>query len=84
MAQVRGYTAEDLFRLKTVADPQVSPDGSRIAYTVTEIAQDSNGYRSAIWLAEKGCDPRQITYSGKSVSQPRWSPDGSSLDTGRV
>lgn len=79
MAQARGYTAEDLFRLKTVADPQVSPDGSRIAYTVTEIDQDSNGYRSAIWLAEKGCDPRQITYSGKSVSQPRWSPDGSSL-----
>ncbi|MBI2172511.1 MAG: S9 family peptidase [Chloroflexi bacterium] len=76
MAERRGYQIEDLFRLKTVGDPQISPDGKGIAYAVTEIDQKSDGYRSAIWLAEEGSQPRQLTFGGRSDSQPRWSSDG--------
>ncbi|MBI4312395.1 MAG: S9 family peptidase [Chloroflexi bacterium] len=73
---LRGYQVEDLFRLKTVADPQISSDGRRIAYVVTEIDAKADGYRSAIWVAEDSAAPRQLTSGGKSDAQPRWSPDG--------
>ena len=66
-----------------VGTPQISPDGSRIAYVVS-IAQDSeteNGYRSAIWLAatDGSTSPRRITFGPKRDTAPAWSPDGARL-----
>lgn len=76
----RAYQIEDLVRFKNVSDPQISPDGSRVAYTVREIDPDADGYRSSIWLAStSGGDARRFTNGGTNESQPRWSPDGRSL-----
>ena len=76
MGNKRGYSVSDLFRLKNVSDPQVSPDGRRFAYTVTSIDEHSDSYHSAIWLADGSSEPRQLTHASGLNYQPRWSPDG--------
>lgn len=72
----RPMTVEDLLRLQRISDPQISPDGSRILYTVSNANLDANRNDSNIWLAStKGTPARQLTYTGKDRSA-RWSPDG--------
>jgi dipeptidyl aminopeptidase/acylaminoacyl peptidase len=76
----RGFQPDDLYRIKTVTEPQISPDGARVAFVVTEINREENGYRSAIWLVNAdGSGARPITAGSKSDGQPRWSPDGKAL-----
>ena len=73
-------SADDLFRLQLVSDPQPSPDGKTLAYVVTRLNQDEDEYRSSIWLLplDDG-EPRQLTNGAARDSVPRWSPDGSTL-----
>src|SRR5260370_42583312 len=76
----RPLKLDDLARFRNVNDPQISPDGQWIAYTVstTDVKEDkSNGH---IWLVGfDGKNDRQITFSNDSESSPRWSPDGKYL-----
>lgn len=76
----RALTLEDFWRLKTVADPQPSPDGTQVAYIVSNYDERTNEAHSAIWLAslENG-QCRQLTSGESQDMQPRWSPDGSRL-----
>jgi dipeptidyl aminopeptidase/acylaminoacyl peptidase len=69
---------EDLFRLKRVSEPQLSPDGKRVAYTVAEVLKDENRTNADIWItnADGTGAPRQLTNSPKRDAHPRWSPDG--------
>jgi Tol biopolymer transport system component len=55
----------------------LSPDGSRVAYTVTETNWEDNAYETEIFLARTdGGPPVQLTRGKKSSSAPAWSPDG--------
>ncbi|HEU5374636.1 MAG TPA: S9 family peptidase [Ktedonobacteraceae bacterium] len=76
----RALTLEDFWRLKTVDDPQPSPDGKQIAYVVGSFEEAKNQAHSAIWLAslENG-QCHQLTSGESQDMQPRWSPDGSQL-----
>lgn len=70
-------TPKDLYKIVTVSDPRYSPDARWLAFVRTEIDQDNNEYRSAIWLAPTaGGRPRQYTSGDKRDHSPRWSPDG--------
>lgn len=76
----RALTLEDFWRLKTVADPQPSPDGTQVAYVVGSYDEGKNQAHSAIWLASlKDGQCRQLTSGESQDMQPRWSPDGSQL-----
>ena len=66
----------DLARITSVSDPQIHPDGRRIAFVVTTIDLEKDRYRSAIWLWDD--EARQFT-GGSNDSSPRWSPDGGTL-----
>jgi dipeptidyl aminopeptidase/acylaminoacyl peptidase len=82
VAQKRAMTFDDYLALKSVGDPQLSPDGKRVAYTVTEVSLKENRGISRIWLADAavgGAPPRPITAGPGSDRQPRWSPDGRTL-----
>jgi dipeptidyl aminopeptidase/acylaminoacyl peptidase len=69
--------AEDLFALRLVTDPQMSPDGTRIAFVVQRTDLDKNRYVSNLWLvAREGGEPRPFTNGDARDSAPRWSPDG--------
>jgi Tol biopolymer transport system component len=70
-------TSTDLYKIATLSDPRFSPDGQWLAYVRTQPDLQSNGYKSAIWLASAGGGRlRQFTSGAKSDSAPRWSPDG--------
>jgi dipeptidyl aminopeptidase/acylaminoacyl peptidase len=81
-ARRRGVAADDLYRLRFVADPQVSPDGSLVAYVVAWVdPQDHTRYRSQLMLADAraASPPRALTSGLHRDTAPRWSPDGGSL-----
>src|ERR1700736_1843031 len=72
-------TPEASLNLRSVSELQFSPDGARLAFTVTEPAKGTGRLRH-IWIYERQGDVvRQFTSSLKSESVPRWSPDGKQL-----
>jgi dipeptidyl aminopeptidase/acylaminoacyl peptidase len=76
----RPITIDDLYNIQLIADPNISPDGSRIAYVVTTVDREKNGYRSNIWMVDAGGGPATRFTSGAGKdSNPRWSPDGTML-----
>jgi dipeptidyl aminopeptidase/acylaminoacyl peptidase len=76
----RPLKLDDLARFRNVADPQISPDGQWIAYTVSTIDTKEDKSSTHIWMVGyDGKNDRQITFSNDSESSPRWSPDGKYL-----
>ena len=72
-------TPEASLNLRSISDLQFSPDGNRLAFVVTEPAKGERRARH-IWIYEKQSGSiRQFTFSAKSDSLPRWSPDGKEL-----
>jgi len=79
-AQKRAFTPADWYRLTTLSDPAMSPDGSRIAFTVTTVKEQENKRHSEIWVVPtQGGEPVRFTAPGVESSSPWWSPDGSLL-----
>jgi dipeptidyl aminopeptidase/acylaminoacyl peptidase len=69
-------TPEALLGLRRLSDPEFSPDGTRVAFVVTEGAKGEERQRH-IWLFETATGAfRRLTYSEKAESSPKWSPDG--------
>ena len=78
-AQKRNIAERDLFSFIWIADPQVAPDGSRIAFVRVTVNNRKDGYDTAIWMVPTaGGEPRQLT-AGPRDSTPRWAPDGQSI-----
>ncbi|HEY2954062.1 MAG TPA: S9 family peptidase [Candidatus Eisenbacteria bacterium] len=76
----RPWTSDDLLALKTVSDPQLSPDGRSVAYVVSELNRDKSDYQTDVWLAPvAGGEARRLTGSPVADENPRWSPDGRTL-----
>src|SRR5690242_12276845 len=74
-AQKRAITIDDFLALKSVGDPQLSPDGKWVAYTVTEYSLKENRGTTRIWLVgAAGGEARPLTAGPGSDRQPRWSP----------
>lgn len=70
-------TVEDLMALKSVGGVRISPDGTRVAYTVTETDFEQDAYVTQIWLADVASGRAlQLTRGKKSSSGPDWSFDG--------
>ncbi|MEW4567458.1 S9 family peptidase [Tautonia sp. JC769] len=76
----RPMTVDDLLAVKSVADPQVSPDGTRVVYVVSEVDREAGRSNSSLWLVPvAGGEPKQLTTAKGSNAHPRWSPDGTSI-----
>lgn len=76
-ADKRNITEKDLFDFVWIGDPQVSPDGSRVAYVRVSVNEKKTGYDTSIWsVATDGKEgPHRLT-NGTRDGSPRWSPDG--------
>ena len=73
----RAIRSGDLYHLKDVRDPQISPDGGWVAYTVTTIDSAKDKSDNDIWMTSwDGATTLRLTSSPESESAPRWSPDG--------
>src|SRR5690348_16274817 len=73
----RPMRAEDIYRFRTVNDPQISPDGAWVAYSVSAIDSAKNKSATDIWMTSwDGTQTIRLTSTPESESSPRWSPDG--------
>ncbi len=76
----RPMTVDDLLAVKSVGDPQVSPDGKWVVYVVSELDRATDKSNSDLWLvAIDGGEPRRLTTSSGADNSPRWMPDGKSI-----
>ena len=76
-AAKRVLTPDDIYRMESVSDPQLSPDGQWIAYLVSTSDREADEERSAIWMVSwDGTQQLRLTQPSGSISSPRWSPDG--------
>ncbi|GAB55142.1 dipeptidyl aminopeptidase/acylaminoacyl-peptidase [Glaciecola punicea ACAM 611] len=74
------FQPEDIFELEVASDPQVSPNGKKIAYVrrSNDIMDDTT--RASIWIVDvSGENHRPVISSQKNHYSPRWSPDGKRL-----
>jgi dipeptidyl aminopeptidase/acylaminoacyl peptidase len=75
----RRLEPQDLYGIKLIDDPQITPDGGRIAYGVVEMDRMTYEYHRSIWvMATPAGQPRRYT-AGDNDTSPRWSPDSRSL-----
>jgi dipeptidyl aminopeptidase/acylaminoacyl peptidase len=82
MDEVRpALTAESVVDCAVAAEPAISPDGRRVAYTVAANRGNDGLLRSALWVtdADGGSPPRQLTDDTAHDRSPRWAPDCAAL-----
>jgi dipeptidyl aminopeptidase/acylaminoacyl peptidase len=85
-AALAPITATDLFNLKQLESPALSPDGRQVVYVVRSIepkpgAKDDWTYRTQLWLAatDGSVAPRQLTFGAAGNASPAWSPRGDGI-----
>ncbi len=73
----RVLTVDDMFRIHDVRDPQISPDGAWVAYTVSSMDAAADKSDTDVWMASwDGTKQLRLTSSPENENAPRWSPDG--------
>ena len=76
-AEKRAFTIADLYKIKSVTDPEYSPDGKKVAFAVTEYFLEEGKTNSDIFLMNAdGTGLRRMTRDDAAEYTPRWSPDG--------
>jgi acylaminoacyl-peptidase len=74
------FVAEDVFEMEYANDPQVSPDGARVAYVRTSMDIMTDQAKRTIWVVDSNGDNHRPLVSGSgNFSSPRWSPSGDRL-----
>jgi dipeptidyl aminopeptidase/acylaminoacyl peptidase len=80
MPTKRVFVPADLWHLRAVSDPQISPDGTNVAFVVATPDPETDKAATTIWLAPSdGSAPARQFTSGPQDSSPRWAPDGGEL-----
>ncbi len=80
IAQKRSLTIDDLFQQKNVSNPQISPEGDWIAYTITTTDKKTDKRTTRIWMSPtEGGEAIPMTGEDYSAGSPQWSPDGKYL-----
>ena len=72
----RALVLEDYYRIKTIGDVSISPDGTRVSFTrSTRIEEDNTTAIETYVVNVDGSGPRRITHNGANVASPRWTDD---------
>lgn len=73
----RPINPKDIYRLQTISDPQVAPDGKWITYSVSAVDTTKDKRNSDLWMVSwDGKESVQLTNGPESESRARFSPDG--------
>ena len=79
-AQKAPFDVQAMLKLARISEPQLSPDGKTIAFTVQTVDLDQNTKPKQIYLVPTdGGTPRQITLLGSGNERPEWAPDSKSI-----
>jgi dipeptidyl aminopeptidase/acylaminoacyl peptidase len=77
MSMKKRISIEDLWSLKRLGVPSLSPDSSQVVASLTSYSMQDNRSQSSLWLMSTlGGSPRQLTACGDKDGAPRFSPDG--------
>jgi dipeptidyl aminopeptidase/acylaminoacyl peptidase len=81
IAQKRPITHEDIWLMKRISEPAVSPDGRSIAFVLTEPDYDAAKQSADLWVtpADASGPPRRLTFTKAPETGPVWSPDSTRL-----
>lgn len=80
IAQIKPFKPADFYKIPTVSDPQLSPDGKWVAYSVSEVDTAKDKRVSHLWMQSwDGKESLELTHGDEPASSPRWSPDGKYL-----
>jgi dipeptidyl aminopeptidase/acylaminoacyl peptidase len=86
LAAPHPVSVDDLMKLRWIADVQISPDGDRVAYVVSQPNVETNTHDAQLYIVPTaGGTPMRLTYGTRIFNVPRpaphlrWSPNGSSL-----
>lgn len=75
----RALRIDDVYRFEIPCDPSLSPDGERVAYTLTTQDAERDCAVTSIWEVRGTGGPARRLTRGPSDAAPRWSPDGTRL-----
>lgn len=76
----RSLRPSDVYRLKSISDPRVSPDGKWVSYAVTSVDSAKDKRNTDLWMTSlDGQTSLALTQGPESESSARWSPDGKYL-----
>ena len=77
VAQVKHpFTFEDMMKLKRVGEPEVSPDGKWVIFSVVEVDLAANTKTPHIWIVPTAGGQEREIISDQDADRPRWAPDG--------
>jgi dipeptidyl aminopeptidase/acylaminoacyl peptidase len=82
MAEPRGFTVEDMVNMERVGSPALSPDATRVVYTVRSTDMAKNRGHTELWLLDlrkPGVAPQRLAQSDANNSDPEWSPSGDAV-----
>lgn len=78
-AEKSPFNFEAMMKIKRLSEPHLSPDGTKVVFTVGVIDMEKNAQDRQVWIAStEGGQPRQLTREGRNT-RPRFSPDGKSI-----
>jgi dipeptidyl aminopeptidase/acylaminoacyl peptidase len=70
------FTFEDMMKLKRVGDPQVSPDGKWVIFSVVDVDLGANTKTSHVWIVPTAGGQEREIIADQDADRPRWAPDG--------
>src|SRR6201997_521657 len=70
------FTFEDMMKLKRVGDPQVSPDGKWVIFSVVDVDLAANTKTPHIWIVPTAGGQEKEIIADQDADRPRWAPDG--------
>jgi dipeptidyl aminopeptidase/acylaminoacyl peptidase len=70
------FTFEEMMKLKRVGDPQVSPDGKWVIFSVVDVDLEANTKTPHIWIVPTAGGQEKEIISDQDADRPRWAPDG--------
>ena len=70
------FTFEDMMKLKRVGDPQVSPDGKWVLFSVVDVDLEANTKTPHIWIVPTAGGQEKEIIADQDADRPRWAPDG--------